>query len=647
MINDIITGLRTVTQQPTDAKLYAVSESVLDSLGPGNNLAYTYFKGMRVYCANERTLWEWREPDTPGEVGKLPSHFTYPAGLIVNGIDYGNKDYNFFQVLQASDIAEYDAANVGEATEIYKDKTESGGVITFNFRTLEKENVGTGQELINEIVVEGDVVKVKGNTLGTTNLNIYVNEDGTVMVDTPVSSSNLSFYVDVNSTADTETGSLAFPFKTLNKALDTFIGTGTWYNPQYKGYKITLLSACSLLESAGVDYNGYVGLDVNNLWIEGNGFYLGLYANPSPDYYPISTRRMVTNMPKTANVMDYAITMLFDNVVFQRTGTNAIVDYLAYSFPTATLVGAFPPQQTDVYLKMENCVLTNDTSRLPNPNWNTVPNPNDSGNPLLMFGVPVYASDVEPVGVPMVKAEGRNWNKEGNMQLKNTNYRNLSGPGWYFKNTSYQDYGSYNIFQMANYFRYYDSEVDDFYSPRTGYSLIVLEDVNYCRMIDPIFNNTIPSMITTESSPRNRQIGGMESIIKLINSRFYIDGGNSEEGVENFCQLDGDSSIEFKDFNDFFVNCNDVHGFFQVLAPLPVTPKSVYIENSKIDEVIVDETGVDKSYIIEVVGYRNTINNAPHSIYQSHVDDATAKAAGLIKNNMYYNTTVNALVKIL
>ncbi len=617
---NIPTGLKITSQIPLNTKEYVQNEATLSYLGLNDNLAYTYYEDIEIFCIDEKTLYKWREVQVGEEnTGLVPLDFTYPALTPDTfGISYANRKFNFFEIeyVTSNNIDEYiqnfvTLNNVGTGAKIYKENTY------FDLKTLTSDNLEITEE-INQI-----------------------------KINTPISTSNLSFYVDVNSTASSETGTLASPFKTLNKALDAFIGTGTWYNPQYNGYKITLLSSCGLLETAGVDYNGYVNLDINNLFIEGNDFYLQLAGNPSVDYYPISTRRMVTDMPKTSSVLDYAIHMRFNNIILQRIGTNAIIDNLNYSFPTATIGGAFPPEQNQVNVIIENCTFTNDSTKLPNPNWTTVPNPNDSGNPLLMFGVPVYASINEPIGVPMIKSEGRNWNKEGNLQIINSSWRNSTGTNISFKNTTYQDYGQSNIMQSANYFRYYESVVDDFYSPRLDYFLVTLEDVNYCRLTNITFNNTIPSMLTTEVSPRNIQIGGVEAAVKLINSNFYIDGANAEESVYNFCQLDGTSTIELKDFSDFFINCNEEHGFFKVITPLPVTAKSIYLENSSVNEVVVDETGVDKSYILEIVGYKNTVNNAPHSSYLSYVDNTAAKAAGLIKGNVYYDTTLGGLNTVI
>lgn len=46
-------------------------------------------------------------------------------------------------------------------------------------------------------------------------------------------------------------------------------------------------------------------------------------------------------------------------------------------------------------------------------------------------------------------------------------------------------------------------------------------------------------------------------------------------------------------------------------------------------------------------GDRNRINNAPHSSYLLYVDDVADRAAGLIKGNVYYNTTIGGLTSVV
>ena len=148
-----------------------------------------------------------------------------------------------------------------------------------------------------------------------------------------------------------------------------------------------------------------------------------------------------------------------------------------------------------------NCTFINDTSVDSNPNFTTVLNPNDSGNPLLFFGESVKASASEPWGVPMLKSEGRNWNKEGYLRLVDCTFLGLKGGALYFKETSYEDYGNFNTFKLYDYGRFYESEVDDFYSPRLGAYLIELEDVNYFTLNNSSYSKIVPNMDTTENIP--------------------------------------------------------------------------------------------------------------------------------------------------
>jgi len=96
-------GLRVQTQIPLNVKEYAESEDALKNLGANNNLAFTYEKGLIVYCIEEGTRWEWKEMEV-NDVGLIPSNFIYPDNIITFGIDYSNKIYNFVKVIKFESI---------------------------------------------------------------------------------------------------------------------------------------------------------------------------------------------------------------------------------------------------------------------------------------------------------------------------------------------------------------------------------------------------------------------------------------------------------------------------------------------------------------------------------------------------------------
>ena len=96
-------GLRTQTQIPLDVKEYIQNESLLSNLGVNGQLAYTYTKGLVVYCIEESTRWEWTEVK-PGleDTGLINQDFIYPDNHVAFGMDYSNKRYNFFPYNQST-----------------------------------------------------------------------------------------------------------------------------------------------------------------------------------------------------------------------------------------------------------------------------------------------------------------------------------------------------------------------------------------------------------------------------------------------------------------------------------------------------------------------------------------------------------------
>lgn len=93
---DIPKGLNVPKQVRLDSITSIQNEAALKNLGPGNNLAFKYYDGLKVYCKDEKTEYIWREV-VGIETGLLDVHFTYPTYSPVDGIDYSGKSYNFFQ----------------------------------------------------------------------------------------------------------------------------------------------------------------------------------------------------------------------------------------------------------------------------------------------------------------------------------------------------------------------------------------------------------------------------------------------------------------------------------------------------------------------------------------------------------------------
>lgn len=96
---NITGGLNIPSQIPLNIKEYCINESSLSYLGFDNSLAFTYIDGIKIFCQEERTLWEWREVQSGEEnTGLVPLDFTYPPMQPVFNVDYSNKTYNFFKL---------------------------------------------------------------------------------------------------------------------------------------------------------------------------------------------------------------------------------------------------------------------------------------------------------------------------------------------------------------------------------------------------------------------------------------------------------------------------------------------------------------------------------------------------------------------
>ena len=246
----------------------------------------------------------------------------------------------------------------------------------------------------------------------------------------------------------------------------------------------------------------------------------------------------------------------------------------------------------------------------------------------------------------MVKSEGRIWTKEGNFNFDNNNLINSTGTCLKFKDTTHNSIKGGTGIRRNSYRRMYETEFEDYYSPKVGLYAIEVEDVNYIKIENFKYNEITPRMNSTQIPTKNLTIGGDECVFNIKNSSVYLKNVMGQEQCYSYIFFDGTSNIQISNFYDT-ADCQGKEGFFKVTAPLPLVGKKVYVENSKINQVVTDFTEVDKSLIKQVYGYSNVINNAPHSDYFSYLDDSTAILGGLIKGNVYYNSTIGGLKTVM
>lgn len=234
IVNNIPTGLRVPAPAPLDSKLYVLTYNSLVSLGLSNNLAYSYYKGMVVYCVETDKYYKWR-PKVGSEVGTLTEDFTYPNPFISNGITYSGQVYNFFPVLQADDIVipttpVYDVNNVGDGAGVYKDTTS----FTFNLKSLKFESVGTGISPIKDVLVGPDTITFRVKESVSNSLEIT--EDGdNIRYEIPSTFQGTDYYVNNNYTGAEELGTASKPFKNLTNCMDKILNRGAFQDPLING----------------------------------------------------------------------------------------------------------------------------------------------------------------------------------------------------------------------------------------------------------------------------------------------------------------------------------------------------------------------------------------------------------------------------
>lgn len=92
---DILNSLNVPSQKPLDYKLYFVTLAEVKDLGTNGINTYKYYEDMKAQCVETHKEYIWREKKNSEDIG-IAEDFTYPAGLVSFGIDYGDRVFNFF-----------------------------------------------------------------------------------------------------------------------------------------------------------------------------------------------------------------------------------------------------------------------------------------------------------------------------------------------------------------------------------------------------------------------------------------------------------------------------------------------------------------------------------------------------------------------
>lgn len=256
--NNINGGLKIASQIPLDVKRFSLNESVLSDLGTNDNLAFTYYEGLKVYCFQEKTTYVWREVESGEEnTGLVTTDFTYPLNTITFGIDYSGRVFNFFPT--GIDIT---IDNIGSGAQILTSTDQA-----YHLRTLLSGNLGTlGTSLLGGFTQNTNDISLLIRLINSKTLTLSIGGGGELNIDLPETSTIPGLYVNnkyIPSYADFQAGitkgngSLSKPFTdtisysnsttytitpntSIQNALDAYVGSGTVLLPELSGQKIII-----------------------------------------------------------------------------------------------------------------------------------------------------------------------------------------------------------------------------------------------------------------------------------------------------------------------------------------------------------------------------------------------------------------------
>ena len=151
---DVPKGFNVPKQVRLDSITGIQNEENLKDLGPGNNLAFKYYEGLKIYCKDEKTEYIWREV-IGSETGLLDTPFVYPTYSPVDEIDYSGKSFNFFEVTN-SNAQPPD----GSETKLIEG---SNITITGTGTILDPYEISSNSEISETYIEEGDNITITGS----------------------------------------------------------------------------------------------------------------------------------------------------------------------------------------------------------------------------------------------------------------------------------------------------------------------------------------------------------------------------------------------------------------------------------------------------------------------------------------------------
>ena len=466
--NDIPTGLRVPSQIPLDIKEYFATLADMLDLGTNDNKAFTYYKGFRAYCVENDNIYIWKEAIPELGPGLLPSNFTYPNGTECFGVDYSNKEYNFFLKAETLDLV-----SIGTGAKVYKG--------------------------YNDVLNRHELRSLVSNSIS------IQEEENMVRLEIPSTFQGTDYYVNNNYFGAEQLGTASKPFKELKRCMDIILNrayqdttTFAWIespNPSINGGNIyekwdlrTGLSdgAVRVIIQSYTETNENIAINRVEYFLERGGFEsminvpsTGTGANLE---YILDMKELVDNVPKVSGQLPYELRCAITgkgSLGFYGTHTQRKGFVRAYGYNNGTM----SLEQPDSNLFFGSVGGYINCFMFKNPNLTYIPLYSDAGNTVPIVREGVHMTGYQTSSVPdygAIQVEGANAMFRDSLFLNGTLEINCFEQHLFYAKdygTAYGDNGRIYIrrnYQHVNYstIEYIDinpfsPDIKKFYKPST------------------------------------------------------------------------------------------------------------------------------------------------------------------------------------
>lgn len=666
-------GTLRITEVRDDSEDYTTPAEVLNNLSPVLNIVQ--YNVVIVSMLGSRYLFELQNV-TVG-VGQTP---VIDSNFIVlnkkNSVGDGTSTYKGFNTTSQSDefrsvkstglLVTTDGNNVlvnnkegeylGDGVDVYaglnsttnvhkfKGLTSTGLDITTNSTDVNLESkagvsLGTGgtevYKGLNATSKLHEFYDLKSSSLSITKEIVSSVETGNILIEVVEPVNNKSFYVDANSVATTEEGTLAKPFKTLKNAITAYKGTGTTSNPQFANKGTIVLLSDVIIPATGDA--SMTNFSINQLRINGNGY--SIIYRGTEEYF-ISTSYLVAQDPKTtSSKLNFPVAMYFEDVKIISESVHGIVYNLNYTSPS------FSGLQNGVNLSFKNCEIIDNAYLSEEVSYT------DTLIPLFGTNVKVQNGSVLSKTKYTVKNEGINWYGEGNLQIDSCKIQGSSSTILYNFNSSLS--ASNLEIDFNPYYVNFGTLTSSIYSPMTGISFIY----NYNDGTGTGVNGKrAENYIRIENFKENTQeaksggsiIGGTDCFYRGNGNSFFevFNGFFFSERVNNLIQVDSVNAAKVSLVNFDSTNLSIVDatkGAFNYTLTTPVPGSRLFFN---VNQSIIPNLKYNASLLYILPSASSAvINGAQFTTLPSYADN-TAALVDLIPNCVYYNTSTNIATRV-